>query len=69
LLEIGLKEFGVIGSFNFSLNAPTQLPNVLVETAFFSHPEDEILLLDDGFRRSVAERVVAGVEAFLRTAP
>jgi N-acetylmuramoyl-L-alanine amidase len=68
LLELGLKEFGVVGSFNFALNAPTQLPNVLVETAFFSHPEDEILLLDDGFRRSVAERVVAGVEAFLRTA-
>jgi N-acetylmuramoyl-L-alanine amidase len=59
LLELGLKE----------LNAPTQLPNVLVETAFFSHPEDEILLLEDGFRQNVAERVVAGVEAFLRTAP
>lgn len=66
MLEIGLKQFGVVGSFNFSLNAPTQLPNVLVETAFFSSPEDEILLLDDGFRTKVAEQITKGLEDFVR---
>lgn len=67
MLELGLGQFGVVGSFNFSLNAPTQLPNVLVETAFLSNPEDEIKLLDDGFRQAIAEKVVAGLEQFVRT--
>jgi len=68
LLELGLRQFGVIGSFNFSLNAPTQLPNVLVESAFLSHPEDEILLLDDEFRRNLSLKVVEGLEAYLHEA-
>jgi N-acetylmuramoyl-L-alanine amidase len=66
LLTIGLKPWGVVGSFNFSLNGPTQLPNVLVETAFLSNPEDEMLLLDPDFRRRLAEQVADGVERFVR---
>jgi N-acetylmuramoyl-L-alanine amidase len=66
MLELGLGQFGVVGSFNFSLNAPTQLPNVLVETAFLSNPTDEMKLMDDGFRRAIAEKVVAGLEEFIR---
>jgi len=67
MLELGLGQFGVVGSFNFSLNAPTQLPNVLIETAFLSNPEDEMKLLDDGFREAIAGKVVAGLEQFVRT--
>jgi N-acetylmuramoyl-L-alanine amidase len=67
MLELGLNQFGVVGSFNFSLNAPTQLPTVLVETAFLSSPEDEMKLLDDGFRRAIAAKVVEGLEQFVRT--
>jgi len=67
MLELRLGQFGVVGSFNFSLNAPTQLPNVLVETAFLSNPEDEMKLLDDEFRRAIAGKVVAGLEQFVRT--
>jgi len=67
MLELGLGQFGVVGSFNFSLNAPTQLPNVLVETAFLSNPEDEMKLLDDGFRQAIAGKVVAGLAQFVRT--
>ena len=66
MLELGLNQFGITGSFNFSLNGPTQLPNVLVETAFLSNPEDEMLLLDDGFRTKIAAQVVNGLEDFLR---
>ena len=65
MLELGLAQFGETGSFNFSLNAPTQLPNVLVETAFMSHPEDEMKLLDDNFRKQIAEKIVAGLEKFV----
>ena len=66
MLELGLGQFGVVGSFNFSLNAPTQLPNVLVETAFLSNPEDEMKLMDDSFRQAIAGKVVAGLEQFMR---
>ena len=67
MLSLGLKQFGEVGSFNFTLNALTQLPNVLVETAFLSNPEDELLLLDDGFRKKLAEQVVKGLEEYVRT--
>ena len=67
MLTLGLKQFGEVGSFNFTLNSLTQLPNVLVETAFLSNPEDEMLLLDNGFRKKVAEQIVRGLEDFVRT--
>lgn len=66
MLDLGLNQFGMVGSFNFSLNAPTQLPNVLVETAFLSNPEDEMKLLDDEFRKAVAAKVVSGLEDFVK---
>ncbi len=67
MLELGLDQFGVVGSFNFTLNAPTQLPNVLVETAFMSNPEDEMLLLDDNFRARIAVQIAKGLEEFVTT--
>ena len=65
MLELGLGQFGVTGSFNFSLSGPTQFPNVLVETAFLSNPEDEMRLLDDDFRKAVAEKIVEGLKEFV----
>lgn len=67
VLELGLDQFGVVGSFNFSLNGLTQLPNVLVETAFVSNPEDEMKLIDDDFRTRLAGKIVDGIEQFFRT--
>jgi N-acetylmuramoyl-L-alanine amidase len=66
MLELGLNQFGLVGSFNFSLNAPTQLPNVLVETAFLSNPDDEMKLLDDSFRKAIAGQITAGLEQFVK---
>jgi N-acetylmuramoyl-L-alanine amidase len=66
MLELGLGQFGVVGSFNFTLSGPTQLPNVLVETAFLSNPEDEMKLLDDTFRQAIAGKIVEGLEAFVK---
>jgi N-acetylmuramoyl-L-alanine amidase len=63
---LGLKQFGVIGSFNFSLNSLTQMPNVLVETAFISNPEDEILLLNPEFRKKIALQIYSGFEEYIR---
>lgn len=65
MVRTGLPAFGNVGSFNFALLGPTELPSVLVETAFISHPEEEMKLLDDDFRREIAERIVDGIEDFL----
>jgi len=65
MLELGLDQFGVVGSFNFNLNSLTQTPNALVETAFMSNPEDEMLLLDDNFRSRIAGQIEKGIEEFV----
>ncbi len=66
VLELGLKEFGNIGGFNFALNAPTEFPNALVETAFSSNPEDEQKLINPEFQEDMAEQIRKGLERFLR---
>ena len=65
ILKTGISSFGNVGSFNFSLNSLTEIPNALVELAFMSNPEDEMKLLDDGFRRTLAKRIRDGIEEFL----
>ncbi len=62
LVELDLKQFGNIGQFNFRLNAPTEIPNVLVETAFMSNPNDEIKLLDDVFKGKIVKQIVQGIQ-------
>jgi N-acetylmuramoyl-L-alanine amidase len=65
MLELGLKEYGNTGSFNFMLNSPIEYPNALVETLFISNPEDEMKILDEGFQQQIADRIVLGVKDFL----
>ncbi len=64
MTSLGLRDYGLTGSFNFSLNAPIEFPNVLVETAFMSNPEEEILLMDDKFQQKIVDAIVAGLEEF-----
>lgn len=66
-IKLGLKDFGNIGSFNFTLNSATAFPNVLVETAFISNAEDEHRLKDDAFQNTLVKSVVKGVKAFLKS--
>ncbi|NJO24816.1 MAG: N-acetylmuramoyl-L-alanine amidase [Bacteroidia bacterium] len=66
MLELGLKEYGNIGSFNFMLNSPIEYPNALVETLFISNPEDEMKILDENFQQQMAEKMVQGVKDFWR---
>lgn len=68
ILELGLKEYGNIGSFNFMLNSPTEYPNALVETLFISNPEEEMLMMDEAFRAQMAAKIVAGIKDFLQAA-
>ncbi|HKB44038.1 MAG TPA: N-acetylmuramoyl-L-alanine amidase, partial [Chitinophagaceae bacterium] len=53
--ELGLTEYGNVGSFNFSLSGPVEYPNCLVEIAFLSNKEDEKRILNPEFHKQVAE--------------
>ena len=66
LQTTGLHEFGNVGSFNFSLSGPTDYPNCLVEVAFLSNKSDEKKILNPKFRKLVAQRMIAGIEDFLK---
>jgi len=65
LLETGLVEFGVVGSFNYTVTRASQLPAVLVEQAFMSHAEDEEKLADPEFRQLMAEKIYEGIIDYL----
>ena len=66
--ELGLRQYGVVGSFNFMLNSPTEYPNVLVETLFLSNPAEEALMLDPLFQQQMAEKIMQGIQDFLSEA-
>jgi len=66
MLELGLKEYGNTGSFNFMLNSPTEYPNALVETLFLSNLDEEAKILDENYQQQMVEKIVAGVKDFLK---
>ena len=57
----------MVGNFNFSLNGPTEYPNVLLEVLFMSSLPEEEKLADMNYRRKIAKQVVAGLEDYLKT--
>lgn len=65
MVQLGLNEFGNVGSFNFSLSGPTDYPNCLVEVAFLSNKEDEQLILDPEFHKAVACQITEGIKKWL----
>ena len=66
MLSLGLKEYGNVGSFNFSLSGPTDYPNALVEVAFLSNPEDEKKILNPKFHKAVAQKIYLGIVDWLK---
>lgn len=67
MLELGLNNFGNVGSFNFALSGPTEYPNCLVEVAFLSNEEDEKKILDEQFHKEVAKKIYKGLKDWLKT--
>ena len=68
MLELGLKDYGNNGSFNFMLNSPIEYPNALVEMLFLSNPAEEMLILDENFQQQIADKIAQGIKDFLETA-
>ncbi len=65
LLDIGLIPFGRVQS-DYYVTRQTDMLTVLVEGAFMSHPEDEMLLMQDAFLDKLARAVFKGLEEFCR---
>ena len=65
LLNIGLKPFGRVQS-DYYITRRTDMLIVLVEGAFMSNPEDEMLLMEDNFLDKLAQAVFDGLEDFCR---
>jgi N-acetylmuramoyl-L-alanine amidase len=67
MLQLGLDEFGNVGSFNFGLNGPTDYPNCLVEVAFLSNRADEKKIRNPQFHKAVAAKIVLGIKDWLKS--
>ncbi len=63
--ELGLKEFGNVGNFNFALSGPTDFPNSLVEVAFLSNKNDETFILSKKSPAAVAKKIREGIKDWL----
>ena len=66
LLETHLKEFGLVGSFNYTVIRTGHMPAILVEQAFMSHAEDEEKLADPEFRQQMAIKIYNGILDYLK---
>jgi N-acetylmuramoyl-L-alanine amidase len=65
VLEMDISEFGVVGSFNYTVTRMSEMPAILVEQAFMSHAEDEEKLADEEFRMEMAEKICEGIIEFV----
>ena len=68
MMELGLAEFGNVGSFNFALSGPTDYPNCLVEVAFLSNRSDEKFILSKKSPANVAKKIRLGIQDWLQEA-
>jgi N-acetylmuramoyl-L-alanine amidase len=66
MLTLGLKEYGNVGNFNFSLSGPTDYPNALVECAFLSNAADEKKILNPKFHKAIAQKIYLGIMDWLK---
>lgn len=66
MMELKVPNYGLTGNFNFALNGPTEYPNALVECMFMSSLPDEEKIADPAFLKSIANKVVAGIEDYIR---
>ncbi|MTI81713.1 MAG: AMIN domain-containing protein [Firmicutes bacterium] len=61
--NLGLVDKG-IRQANFAVLRGTDMPSVLVETAYMSNPREEQLLANEAFRQKVAESIAKGINAY-----
>ncbi|MFQ5824432.1 MAG: N-acetylmuramoyl-L-alanine amidase [bacterium] len=64
LLKLGLNPYGRISSTYF-VTRQTSMITFIVEGAFMTHPEDEMLLMNETFLDDLAQAVVEGIIDFV----
>ena len=64
LEEMGTKDDGV-SKYSLVVIRNTCCPAILIEMAYMVHPQEYTFLLDDEFRKSMAEAIKHGLEKFL----
>jgi len=69
MLQLGFKNYGNIGHFNFALSGPTEYPNCLVEVGFISNVQEEQKILNPYFQKMVCKQIIAGLEDWLLQMP
>ena len=67
MLAIKMNEYGNIGNFNFTLNAPTDFPNCLLEVGFLSNVADEKRIITKAFQAQVAKQVYLGITDWINS--
>ena len=65
LRRLPLREFGMVGAFNYHVTRMSSQPSILVELAFLSHAEDEEKLANPEFRQQLAEQIFMGIKRYL----
>ncbi|MBN2417323.1 N-acetylmuramoyl-L-alanine amidase [bacterium] len=64
--KLGLDDFGVVGSFNYTVIRIHSMPAILVEQAFMDHAEDEEKLASPEFRSRMAQKIFEGIAEYIR---
>lgn len=65
LLDLGLYDFGMVGSFNYIVIRVSSRPTILIEQAFMSNAEDEEKLFSPDFRQQMAEKIFKGIMEYV----
>lgn len=69
LKGIGFNHKPNIERANFSVLRTSDMPAMLVETAFISNPDEERRLIDPAYQRTLAKAVLQGVDAYFTRQP
>ena len=69
LKGVGYNHKPSIERANFSVLRTSDMPAMLVETAFISNPDEERRLIDPEYQRSLARAVLAGVKGYFTQQP
>jgi N-acetylmuramoyl-L-alanine amidase len=69
LKRIGFNHKPQIERANFAVLRTSDMPAMLVETAFISNAEEELRLIDPAYQRALAKAVLQGIDAYFSRQP
>jgi N-acetylmuramoyl-L-alanine amidase len=69
LKKIGFNHKPQIERANFAVLRTSDMPSMLVETAFISNPDEEKRLVDPQFQRALARAVLDGIDTYFTRQP